>query len=199
MRIKTGETATVSVKVDVNYRCSSCGADNQSLETIEGTATTGTILGFNLDRNLSQHAKQNLLQNLIAISNPDDPDRFKKARLTCKCRSCGHTEPWAKLSHPRLDKIYRTVLVFLFTSAIMFVCFLFTLKYRDRNVGNFLSDNFVFLGLIAVCAAVCVGIRLYISKHDKKMEEEIAALPEKSIPTIRPHNSSNTSSSSHNI
>ena len=60
--IKIGETATVRLDVDVQYRCSSCDADILTTGTVRAVAQTGAIMGVNLDSNLTGNAKKALVE-----------------------------------------------------------------------------------------------------------------------------------------
>ena len=46
MRIKTGETATETLTVDIQYRCSFCGKDNLIADALVGKAHTGFFSAY---------------------------------------------------------------------------------------------------------------------------------------------------------
>lgn len=179
MRVKTGETATTRLKVDVFYRCSVCGEDNLVTETITGSAHTGTIMGINLDQNLSAHAAENLQENLSTILDQDNPQRFRVANFTCKCRNCRHAEPWANMNCDDLQPLYTISRCVLSVSIFMLLTGLIS--------ASFNAVHCVFLALLCLSIAGCRGVQRHKTKRLEKMEQEIAELPLESLPTILPH------------
>ena len=179
MRVKTGEIATVELNIDVQFRCSSCGTDNVEIETIRGSAQTPTIIGINTDRNFVSRAQDALKANLDAVLDQNNPKRFRAAGFTCKCRNCGHTEPWARMTYDHLEKPKTICLSILIVSAIMSITALST--------GDFGPVHCFFYVLLALSAAACIGISAYKNSNNEKMEKLIAALPKESLPTILPH------------
>lgn len=115
MRVKIGETATASLTVDVRYRCSVCGVDNLTMQTIKALAHTSTVFGINLNSSLHQTAKNNLIKTLTSILDVNNPQRFRQAGFKCRCTNCGHIEPWAKMNYERLEnlKVLSVVLMVL--------------------------------------------------------------------------------------
>lgn len=178
MRVKTGETVTARLIVDVQYRCSSCGKDNLVTETIKGSAHTGTIMGINLDQNLAGHAGDNLRANLATVLNQSDPHRFRTAGFTCKCKNCGHAEPWARMNYDKLEKPNTISISILIVSIIM--------SLVGLGIGEFNFMHF-FFAILALSASACIGISTYKNKNSEEMEQLIAMLPQESLPTILPH------------
>lgn len=179
LRVKTGETATASLIVDVLYQCSACGKENLTTQTIKGTAHTGTIMGINLDGNLYPNAQNELKKNLSTILDQNNSQRFRQVGFNCQCRNCGHAEPWAKMNYDHLEKPNTFSLSVLIISGIM--------SMVGLSAGPFNFMHYLFFSLLALSAAACIGISVYKSKHNEKMEQMIAALPAKSLPTILPH------------
>ena len=174
--IKIGETATVRLDVDVQYRCSSCDADILTTGTVRAVAQTGAIMGVNLDSNLTGNAKKALVEKLAALSNENTPHRFRTAGLNCSCPNCGHKEAWAKMNYEKLEK----------PSAIsggILIASLLILLY-GLSAHPFNSLHLAFLLVSVVSALIFIGIKTYITKNNEKQEQLIANMPAENLPTI---------------
>jgi len=194
MRVIVGEQATARLLVDVQYRCSSCGKDNLATETLKGSAYTPTLMGFNVVQNLTDRAKDKLIEKLANVSNKADPHRFRAMGFTCICKYCGNVEPWANMTYSLLKELNAFSLVILFLSIF--------LSFFSFGAGEFNYRHFLLFAILALSAATCIGISIYINKNYKKMEQLIAVLPQESLPTILPyskerHDVFNRVSSSH--
>ena len=177
MRVKTGETATARVTVNVQFRCSSCGKDNLTTQQVEGSAYSGTIMGFNLDRNLQEHAVENLQKNLAEIMDPDYSGRYRKAAFTCKCSYCNHAEPWAKMNYELLDKVR----VFCLFPMLFFGVMSLAMLNGWETLG---ALPFIVWGITLLSAGAFFGIGIYKNKNTAKMEVLTARLPAESLPTV---------------
>lgn len=179
MRVKTGETAVASMMIDIRYRCSSCGEENLAIGTLSGTAHTGTLMGVNLDRNIHDKAQRDVMDKFAGLVGQIDSHRYRTAGLTCKCKKCGHKEPWARMNYTHLDKPYAVSLALLIMSVFMS---LVGLAEQPFNVMHF-----IFFSILVLSAIACFGIGFYKSKNNEKMEQLIDALPPESLPTIFPY------------
>jgi hypothetical protein len=179
MGIKVGETITACLKVDIQYYCSSCGKENLNTGTIKETAHTSTIMGFNLDNNLRGTAHKALSNKIDAVLDQENPHRFKIAGISCSCRNCGYTEPWAKMNYEHLQKP-KTIL----SSILMLSAFFSLFGLKDQPIS---AAFFVFLAIAVLSATALIGINTYISKNNEKQEKLIAALPQQSIPIFLTH------------
>ena len=177
-KVKTGETVTVSLSVDLKYRCSSCGKDNVVPESLSSSAHTGTLMGVNLSRNLHEQATEALNAKLKCILNQNDPHRFRNANFTCKCKYCGHREPWASIDSERFNKISLACLCVL-------ICSVFLLPFVSLNPFDGMSLLFLLPTVFGV--AGLVGTIIYKSKNCVRMAKLIAKLPPESLPTLLPH------------
>lgn len=176
MRVKTGETATSALNVDIQYRCSSCGNENLAIETIEGTAYTATILGVNLDRNIAGQAREDLERKLNTVLDQKNPQRFRAVKFACTCKQCGYAEPWARMNYSNLDRLNVVSLCILGFSCVV------AMAGAYESAINLAR---VIMMLIAVASlAACIGINIYKNKNNQKMEELIAKLPQESLPRI---------------
>ena len=179
MRVKTGETATASMPIDIQYRCSSCGEENFITGTISGSAHTGTLMGINLDRNIYEKAQREVLDKFAGLAAQIDPHRYRSAELTCKCKKCGYKEPWARMNYSHLDKPYAFSLALFIFSAIM--------SLVGLSQQPFNAMHYIFFSLLVLSAAAGFGIGFYKFKNNEKMEQLIDALPPESLPTVFPH------------
>lgn len=179
MRVKTGETVTAQLAVDIQYRCSSCGKDNLATDTIKASAHTGSVMGINLDQNLTGHAVDNLKANLTTVLDQNNPQRFRTAGFTCRCKFCGHAEPWARMNYDKLEKPNAISISILIVSIIML--------FVGLIGGRFNFVHLFFFILLVLSAAACIGIAKYKNKNNEKMEQLIATLPQESLPIILPH------------
>ena len=176
MRIKTGETAFVDLTVDVQYRCSFCGKDNLIAQTITSSAYTPTIMGFNLDRNISRSAMVALNDKLSAISDKRNPKRFRAVGFTCKCKNCGNAEPWARMNYKHLEK----------TNTISMCALMYSLMFSLMSLGA-KSIKFMHIlsyVILAVSATICACINVYKFNNTKKMERLLTTLPQESFPSV---------------
>ena len=177
-KVKIGETVTVSLSVDLKYRCSSCDKDNVAAASLSSSEHTGTLMGVNLKRNLHEQATEALKAKLKRVSDQCDPHRFRNANFTCKCKYCGHREPWASMDSERFNIIFMACLCVLF-------CSVFLLPFVSLNPFNGMS--LLFLLPTVFSAAGLVGTIIYQSKNCDRMEKLIAKLPPESLPTFLPH------------
>ncbi len=189
MHIKVGETLISKLTIDVQYRCSRCGRDNRIRETVTGQAETSTIFGINTNRHLVADAHADLVLNLAAIADPKNPDRYRKAAFTCRCKRCGHMEPWARMNYERLRKPSEISLcIFICCSFLLFILTSVLLSSPYANLND--MDPWLLaltLTTFIVSLGVYIGIRVYKKKNSEKMEKLIAKLPEESLPHILPH------------
>ena len=179
MRVKTGETVEVWMNVDVQYRCSSCGEENFSICSIKDSAYTPTVMGFNLDRDISGTAKKSLYGKYDAITNSDNLHRFRSAGFTCSCSNCGNIEPWANVNYEKLEKIQKFLAII---SVFSILSFMMTVATDESGMIWIPS-----LAITVVSYAIIFGITKYISKVYNEQLKLIAALPQESLPTVLPH------------
>lgn len=176
MPIKIGETATATARVDVQYRCSSCGKDNLETQSLSGMVETGTIFGINLNQHLHADAQKSLLENMELIMDESNPGRYTRARFTCACRHCGHIEPWAKMNYSALD-MPQKILLYVLVFGILPLLPTFSL----RPISWF---HIIVWTLYGLCAAAFAGILFYKYNNDIKMQALTLALPCESIPIV---------------
>jgi len=182
MRVKIGETAIASIPVDISYRCSSCRKDNLETQTLTGEAYTGSILGVNLERNLRGKAQNNLQDKLEALLSTDNIQNYSKTAFTCRCRHCGHAEPWAKMNYARLDKIRNFFLLPMLLTGVFALAML-----SDLGEPSVLPLQITLGVLFLITAGIYFGINIYKKNHTKKMEVLMYTLPQESWPKILPY------------
>lgn len=174
-RKKVGEIATASLTVDIRYRCSSCGEENITKDTLKETVQTATIGGINIKNDVAGEARRSVRDKLAGLLGQIDPHRFRDAELSCKCINCGHKEPWARMNYDHLKKLNDI-------SKITIILSIFLLMVPWRTA----TAIYVLLTLFILGAASWVGIILYKSKNTEKMEQLIDTLPAESLPTVLP-------------
>lgn len=189
MRVKLGDTLVSRLTIDVQYRCSSCYVNNRIEQTVTGQAEMDRKSGISTTRDLVAHARADLAANLAAISDPKNPDRYRKAAFTCRCKNCGYMEPWARMNYERLKKPAELSL-YIFIGCSVVLLFPISVFLFDSHVS--LSDTALQLVVLIVAMfimslGVYIGIRVYKKKNSEKMEKLIAKLPERSLPHILPH------------
>lgn len=181
MKVKVGESATVTLMVDIKFRCSSCGKDNKVTIPMQGYAYTSTVMGFNIDRDLSGTATEELNDKFAAVLDESNPHRFRKAGISCICGYCCHKEPWARMTYERLA-IPSVISAFIaFPSLIILF---FALGQLTFNTIHQIAAILLILSSTTLWA-----INRYITKNDEELEKQIAELPVESLPTfsISPH------------
>lgn len=176
MSVKIGETATASVTVDVQFRCSNCGKDNLALQTVSGKAETSTVFGVNLKGDLAGSAREDLVENLEIIMNPNDPLRYRLAQFDCKCQRCGHAEPWARMHCKRLDLFTKLGIGLLF---LLFIPFIATLSLRPVS-----AFHIIVWAVMGLTIAFCIGSRLYKTQHIETMDMLSRGLDREFQPTV---------------
>lgn len=185
MKVKTGETATASISVDLKYRCSSCGKENVVAASLSGSAYTATVMGVNLTRNLQEKATEALSAKLKRILNENDPHRFREANFVCSCKYCKHQEPWAKMDSKRFNNIAT-----VFTGILMCSAFILLIV----GVRPFSSMSFLSLLLTILSCVGLTATKIYEAKNCDRMEKLIAKLPPESLPSLLPHETALTRS-----
>lgn len=176
MKIKIGETAHATLVVDIAYRCSSCGKDNKVTTTMTEQAYTSTVMGFNIDRDVSGTAKDALYERFFASLDESNPHRFRTAGLSCICGYCMHKEPWAKMKYDHLENPQKISIGILMISVIVLF---FGLGQLSFNIVHGIAAV-----LAVLSAAVLWCIDRYIAKNNEEQERLIASLPVESLPTI---------------
>lgn len=176
MKIKIGETAHATLVVDIAYRCSSCGKDNKVTTNMTEQAYTSTVMGFNIDRDVSGTAKDALYEKFSASLDESNPHRFRTAGLSCICGYCMHKEPWAKMKYDHLENPQKiSILVFIISIIVASI----GLGKQSFNLVHGIAAV-----LAVLSASVLWGIDRYIAKNNEKQEKLIASLPIESLPTI---------------
>lgn len=178
MRIESGTQVTAKLDVTLHYKCSRCGSENETVQTLVGVATSSFMTGATVQQRLQEKAHKKIKNTLVALSNPNDPRRFRNTNFSCKCKDCHHREPWAKLRHavPSLILVFSLVGIFLFTFVLGFQ--MVTSHHADQSF-------FVYLYADIISIAAAILSRLYMFLHTKIIEKKIAAMPPESLPTIR--------------
>ena len=171
MRIKTGETATASLPVKVQYRCSACGKDNLISRELTGSYYTRTVLGVNTS-DVRQGVRNELMAQLNTILDQNNLRRFKHGVFNCRCGHCGNIEPWAKMNNFNDLAVPKG-----FSLIMIFISVLLMIATYSRSPG--------LLSMLALSIAAYVGIGIYQSKNGiEKLEQMITSLPAESLPTI---------------
>ena len=176
MKIEIGKTVTATLPVDIVYQCSACGKENLDIQTINGSAYTPSIIGINLDRNVSENAKTSLHENIDSLLNQENIHRFQEAKFSCKCRFCGHEEPWTRMHYDELEGVNKGSFNILWFSGLAMVLSMGCAPIFPISLVVFL-----------ISTAICVGIKIHKIKNNKQMEQLILELPKESLPTILPY------------
>lgn len=172
MRIKTGETRTVRMPVNIKYRCSSCGEANLFPDEVVVSDFTPAIMGITLgsESSLNQAAREALKEKIVELSDKNNLRRYTNPAFDCECEFCGHREPWANMTYPHL-------LIPTTISAFVFVISFFLLLISRMAL--------FFLIVCALSASVLVGIFIYRAINNKRVMKLIPTLPPESIPILR--------------
>jgi len=181
MRVKVGETVTTSLKVDLVYKCSTCGRTNLSTQQVSGQGYTSTFFG----KPLSNHyklAQEDLSSNLKYILESKDPMRFHRANFSCVCSHCKQMEPWTNLKD---DK--RHILLEICAGVFTFF-FLFMIGNFQIFFHELFPASIFFLVIMALTGGYCLYklIAKYTAK--KRTIERLSKLPPESFPKIYPYN-----------
>ena len=179
MKVKTGEIATVSMLVDLDYCCSACGHKQRRAVHLKAQASVGVMFGVAMG-DAAGLAREKLAERLSAVQNKD-PSGFKDARFNCYCEECGHMEPWARFDYPRLRKLAE-----LGWSGLILTAFFFFVGLNVLGDGNIKAGLLTMLpALLCILAGPCVSVGLGI--HNLKMMKLTAALPSECVPDVKMH------------
>lgn len=165
----TVTTSKASLKAEVSYVCSACGAENTQQVTIEASASNSGKAGARM---------QKILSELVC---DDLSKRYVHANLKCRCSKCHHSEPWAALDFYKLDAL-------ILASAL--VCGLILLALGPRPILYCIFEPSLY-SLLAVSMMtlipllIPVGFFAFKKHRAKSSARKIAALPAKSLPAIR--------------
>ena len=168
----TVTTSKASLKAEVSYVCSACGAENTQQVTIEAPANSS---------GMAEARMQKILSELVC---DDLSKRYVHANLKCRCSKCRHSEPWAALNFYKLEILIR---------ASALICGLLFLtqglepimEYIIHPNIHFLSYAIIVTLIRALPLLIPVGIFAFKKHRAKSSARKIAALPAKSLPTIR--------------
>lgn len=179
MKVKTGEIATVSMLVDLDYCCSACGQKQRRPAQLKARASVGVMFGVAMDDPV-RLAREKLVEKLSAVQTKD-PRGFKDARFNCYCEKCAHREPWARFDHPRLRKFAE-----LGWSGLIITAFFFLVGLKVLIGGSVKAGLLTMIpGLLCILAGPCVSIGLGI--NNLKMMKQTAALPPECVPDVKMH------------
>ena len=156
-------TSKASLKAEVSYVCSACGAENTQQVTIEAPANSS---------GMAEARMQNILSELVC---DDLSKRYVHANLKCRCSKCRHSEPWAALNFYKLEILIR---------ASALICGLLFLS-QVMDPINYWHSGIIMTLIKALPLLIPVGIFAFKKHRAKSSARKIAALPAKSLPTIR--------------
>ena len=157
-------TSKASLKAEVSYVCSACGAENTQQVTIEAPANSS---------GMAEARMQNILSELVC---DDLSKRYVHANLKCRCSKCRHSEPWAALNFYKLEILIR---------ASALICGLLFLSQVMDPINYWHSGIIMTLIKAAPPLLIPVGIFAFKKHRAKSSARKIAALPAKSLPAIR--------------
>ena len=168
----TVTTSKASLKAEVSYVCSACGAENTQQVTIEAPANSS---------GMAEARMQKILSELVC---DDLSKRYVHANLKCRCSKCRHSEPWAALDFYKLEILIRA-------SALIFGL-LFLAQGLEPIMEYIVYPNWYSLSSVIIATLIKalpllipVGIFAFKKHRAKSSAKKIAALPAKSLPTIR--------------
>lgn len=160
MAEKSSPIVTVGIEVRAEYTCSACARENRLADTAQVTGSTATILA------LKKAGKGRDILPLL-------PGGLGKAGLQCRC-SCGHREPWAKLSNPVADKMQK--------AALWALAILAAAAYLLHTGGGSLTAVLlIFMGLAA--AALC-AVTVWKGISRRRAENLLKTLPSSAFPKL---------------
>ena len=168
----TVTTSKASLKAEVSYVCSACGAENTQQVTIEAAANNS---------GKAEARMQNILSELVC---DDLSKRYVHANLKCKCSKCHYSEPWAALDFYKLDTL-------IWVSALIFGLVFLTqglnpIKDYISHPNWYSLRSVIIMTLIhALPLLIPVGIFAFKKFRAKSSAKKIAELPAKSLPAIR--------------
>ena len=168
----TVTTSKASLKAEVSYACSACGAENTQQVIIETAA------------NNSGKAEARM-QNILSEPVCDDlSKRYVHANLKCKCSKCHYSEPWAALDFYKLDTlIWASALIF---GLVFLTRGLSPIKDYIAHPNWYSPSSVIIMTLIhALPLLIPAGIFAFKEHRAKSSAKKIAALPAKSLPAIR--------------
>lgn len=165
IKVTTGYTATAGKDVTLTWKCSHCGASNRAVQRIEGIGQTGLFFGKPTNPNYRQDAQDCLIELMKDLCKEKPSERYIDAEFSCKCRSCGKREPWAKLRYDFLKTVWKFI-----GYTVMFAFAFF--------VGDLTPIPF----LIYVAAMIWAAVHKPI--HKSMMLKKLDAMPAESLPRI---------------
>lgn len=170
-----GASATASIKVLSQWKCSACGAENVREQTIIGYGRTNSHDEF-LAR---KKAQEDLEQILNSLQSPDVSSRYDKVSFEGKCTHCGNCEPWGKTQSILFD-ILKVVLFLLSLVSAYFLVMGLAIMSVSTAQG-------MIYAIPALVVAAC-WFALYQCKaiRKNKLRNRICQLPKSSLPIIQP-------------
>lgn len=177
MKITTGYVATSKTKMPINitYICSKCGTENTAAQMLEFEQSVNGAVWSDMQK-LKERAGEKLNESITHLFSDMEMRDYRKLKLTCKCKSCGHREPWS--TYFPMDYVCGLYVRPLHTKNI-FVAFLFLFAIC------FLAALFRNKPLIACCALVAItSPLLYGSIKNSLIQRKISHMDEKCLPHI---------------
>lgn len=126
----TTANTTVSIPLYVHYKCSKCGEINNTVHTVVETRSStqkGVVLSNSTRKGLleqsSERATAAMGRKLTKIFTEKESGKYEAAEFDCKCKRCGHREPWSRMRYTLIDSIMGVLLPFsiLFSLASIYV------------------------------------------------------------------------------
>ena len=127
---RTTAKTSVSIPLYVHYKCSKCGEINNCVHTVVETRSStqkGVVLSNSTRKGLleqsSERATAAMGRKLTKIFTEKESGKYEAAEFDCKCKRCGHKEPWSRMRYTLIDSIMGVLLPFslLFSLASIYV------------------------------------------------------------------------------
>ncbi len=101
-------TSDVTLPVTYVWKCSHCGEVNASSQEITTTGKTTSLGGgFNADASsMATFAAQQAMMGHAGVlsGRRGGYEQYRKMKLSCECKKCGHKEIWARSSIAQITK-----------------------------------------------------------------------------------------------
>ena len=159
------KTVTARILLRLDYVCSKCGAKNQAKDQIRSSVNVGYLTKTDSYlQEMEERAEDQFHRLFLRVPY----NRFSQAQLSCRCGSCGHREPWARLR-------YRLLFLATYFGAVA------------AMVGAVLyfTDGLLWgLPIFLLGGGVAIWSLVHKPIHSRIMKKELEQLPPASIPKV---------------
>lgn len=169
-------TTTISVPIEVGYVCSKCGTTNLQKCFITEWADSTRLGTFHTQSTYNKMAEESheiakfrFGRKIDKIIEEAKHNKFRKAKLKCRCANCNHREPWSMMS---------------FTSFEAFIAWIGVMLVPISGIAFLDGDIPLGLSILLCSPATFIGWSLLKKFFYFLSEIRISRLQKKSLPTL---------------